>query len=309
MELRHLRYFAAIADLGSISEAGRRLHVSQSTISEQIADLEQEVGGALLDRSAGRVRLTPQGAIFLAEARKTLLAAEHAVEVAQRSLAGKLGTLSIGFFLWGVGGFFPRLIREYRRLHPGVRLSLVELDTAGQMEALSTGKIDFGFTRPLLPPYDDRFASELLYEDPIVVVMPRDHALSRRKLRMEELAAEHFVLCERRVTPTLYDSILGLCTKAGFSPEIVNTSATWAGVLTLVESGEGVALVPSGVRHLRTQGVVFRRLEPETVRVGMALAWRPESRGILHDDFLKLVRANRSRLREGDLRNRSSHVR
>lgn len=296
MELRHLRYFVAIADLGSISEAGRRLHVSQSTISEQVADLEAEVGGSLFDRRAGRVRLTPQGIIFLTEARKTLLAAERTVDVTRRSLAGKLGTLSIGFFLWGVGGFFPRLIREYRRLHPGVRLSLVELDTVGQMEALAAGKIDFGFTRPLLPPFDRMFESELLYEDPIVVVMPRDHELSRGRLRMEDLASERFVLCERRVTPALFDGILGLCTGAGFSPEIVNTSATWAGVLTLVESGEGVALVPAGVRHLRTRGVLFRRLQPETVRVGMSLAWRPESQSILHQDFLRLVRTQRGKM-------------
>ncbi len=296
MELRHLRYFVATADLGSISEAGRRLHVSQSTVSEQVADLEGEIGGALFDRSGGRVRLTPQGAIFLAEARKTLLAAERTVDVTRQSLAGKLGTLSIGFFLWGVGGFFPRLIREYRRLHPGVRLSLVELDTTGQMEALTTGKIDFGFTRPLLPPFDRLFESELLYEDPIVVVMPRDHPLSHGRLRMADLATERFVLCERRVTPGLFDGILGLCTGAGFSPEIVNTSATWAGVLTLVESGEGIALVPAGVRHLRTRGVLLRRLQPETVRVGVSMAWRPESQSLLHQDFLRLVRSQRGRM-------------
>lgn len=296
MELRHLRYFAAIADLGSFSAAGRRLHVSQSTISEQMADLEAEIGGLLFDRGARRVRLTAQGAIFLAEARKTLLAAERTVEITQRSMAGKLGTLSIGFFLWGVGGFFPRLIREYRRLHPGVRLSLVEMDTVAQMEALTAEKIDFGFTRPLLPPFDRVLESELLYEDPIVVVMPRDHMLSRGRLRMAQLAEERFVLCERRVTPALYDGILGLCTNSGFSPEIVNTSATWAGVLTLVESGEGIALVPAGVRHLRTRGVVFRRLEPETVKVGLALAWRSQSLGMLQQDFLRLVRANRDRM-------------
>ena len=110
------------------------------------------------------------------------------------------------------------------------------------------------------------------------------------------------MLCERRVTPSLFDNILGICTGAGFSPEIVNTSATWAGVLTLVESGEGVALVPAGVRHLRTRGVVFRHLEPETVRVGVSLAWNPETLGILQQDFLALVRANKDRIRrsEGD---------
>ncbi len=300
MELRHLRYFCAIADSGSFSEASRHLHVSQSTISEQMADLEQEVGGALLDRRSRGPRLTAQGSIFLVEARKTLLAAERAMDVTQRSLEGKLGTLSIGFFLWGAGDFFPRIIREYRRLHPQVRVSLYEMDAMSQPEALVSGKIDMGFTRPLLPPYDRVLQSELLYEDPIVVVLPSDHRLARRRITIQQLAAEPFVLCERRVTPSLFDNILGICTNAGFSPEIVNTSATWAGVLTLVESGEGVALVPAGVRHLRTRGVVFRHLEPETVRVGVALVWNPETLGILQQDFLALVRANKERIRRSE---------
>src|ERR1700731_3719649 len=143
MELRHLRYFCAVADHGSFSEAGRQLRVSQSAISEQIADLEREVGGALLKRASGRTRLTPHGQLFLAEARKTLLAANRAVEITNRSLLGQIGSLSIGFFLWGAGGFFARIIREYRKLHPDIKLSLYEMRTPEQIEALMAGKTDF----------------------------------------------------------------------------------------------------------------------------------------------------------------------
>ena len=300
MELRHLRYFCALADAGSFSEASRQLHISQSTVSEQVADLEAEVGGPLLDRSARKIRLTAQGLIFLAEARKTLVAAERAVEVTQRSLQGKLGTLSVGFFLWGAGGFFPRLIREYRRLHPEVRLSLYEMDNPAQLEALVAGKIDVGFTRPLRPPFDRSLHSELLYEDPIVAVLPRDHRLSGGMIALRELAAEQLVLCERRANPMLFDSILNLCTGAGFSPEIVNTSTTWAGVLTLVESGEGISLVPSGVQHLRTRGVTFRPLEPETIRIGLSVAWNPENVGVIQQNFLQLVRENKDRIQTSD---------
>ena len=115
MELRHLRYFRSVAELGSFSAAARRLHVAQSSVSEQVADLEAELGGPLLDRKGRGVRLTPMGAVFLAEAQKTREAAERAVEVTRSSMRGEVGTLSIGFFLWGAGGFFPRIIREYRR--------------------------------------------------------------------------------------------------------------------------------------------------------------------------------------------------
>lgn len=297
MELRHLRYFCAVADHGTFTEAGNKLHVSQSSISEQLADLEREVGGALLNRAAGRTRLTPQGEIFLAEARNTLLAADHAIEIAQRSFRGEIGTIAIGFFLWGAGDFFARLIRDYRKLYPNIKLSLHEMHTPEQMESLTTGKIDVGFTRPLEPPFNRTLQAELLFQDPLVVVLPSDHRLAGKFVTIHALKAEPFVMCERDVSPAVFDSILALCTSVGFSPRIVNSSTTWAGVLTLVESGEGVALVPSGVRHLRTPGVVFVRLSPQTARVGLAVAWNPRFESPIQEGFLKLVRDNKDVIR------------
>ncbi len=192
MELRHLRYFCALADHGTFSKASRALHISQSAISEQIADLEQEVGGSLLDRSQRPTRLTLQGEVFLEEARKTLLAAERTVEMTRLSMQGQMGTLAIGFFLWGAGGFFARIIREYRRLYPNVRLSLYDMHTSVQMEALNSGQIDIGFSRPLEPPFNRMFRSELLYNDPVVIALPREHPLAAPSIRIEEFAAEPF---------------------------------------------------------------------------------------------------------------------
>ncbi len=296
MELRHLRYFCAVADYGTFSAAGRKLHVSQSAISEQLADLEREIGGALLDRTSGRTRLTPQGKLFLAEARKTLLAADRAVDIAQRSLHGQIGTLAIGFFLWGAGSFFSRLVRDYRRLYPEIRLTLHEGHTHAQMDGLTSGKIDVAFTRPLEPPFDRILRSELILRDPVVVVLPRDHRLAGKRISISDLAAESFVMCERHITPALFDSILALCSTAGFSPHIGNTSTTWAGVLTLVEAGEGVALVPSGVRYLRTPGIVFSRLVPQNTHVGLAVAWNPQNENPIQQGFLRLVRENKDRI-------------
>ncbi len=296
MELRHLRYFCAVADHGSFSEAGRQLHVSQSAISEQIADLEREVGGALLKRTSGRTRLTPHGQLFLAEARKTLLAADRAVEVTSRSISGQMGSLSIGFFLWGAGGFFARIIREYRKLHPGIKLALHEMRTPEQMEALSAGKIDVAFARPLEPPFDRTLRAELLYRDPVVVALPRNHPLAGKPVSIAALAGERFVLCDRPLTPVLFDGILALCSAAGFSPNIVNTPETWSSVLTLVESGEGIGLVPSGVRYLRPSGVIFSPIVPQTLHIGLAVAWNPENEGPILQDFLRLVRDNKDRI-------------
>ncbi len=297
MELRHLRYLAAVAEYGTFREAARRLHVSQSAISEQIADLEHEVGGALIARGQRATSLTPQGLIFLEEALKTLASADRAVDLTRRSLLGQEGSLAIGFFLWGSGGFFPSLIREFRTLHPQVKLTLIEMLTQEQMEALNTGKIDLGFTRPLEPPHDRTLRSELLLNDPIVAVLPRDHPLASGPVRMEDLIRERFVTSERRNNPTLYDAVIGLCTQAGFSPNLVNSSATWSGVLMLVESGEGVALVPSGVRYLGSASLVFAEIVPQTAHIGISIAWNPRNEGPVVQSFLRLVRANKDRIR------------
>jgi len=297
MELRHLRYLAAVAEFGTFREAGRRLHISQSAISEQIADLEHEVGGPLVDRGQGLTRLTPQGVLFLGEARKTLASADRAVDLARRSLLGEEGSLAIGFFLWGAGGFFASIIRDFRKLHPRVKLTLVEMPTYEQMEAFESGKIDLGFTRPVEPPYDRILRSELLLNDPIMAVMPRDHPLASGPVRIEDLARERFVMSERTNNPTLFDMIVGMCTQAGFSPNLVNSSATWSGVLTLVEAGEGVALVPSGVRYLGTPGLVFADVLPQTAHVGLSIAWDPRNEGPVVQNFLRLVRANKDRIR------------
>ncbi|MBB5326810.1 LysR family transcriptional regulator [Tunturiibacter gelidoferens] len=296
MELRHLRYLCAVAEHATFSEAGRRLHISQSAISEQIADLEREVGGPLLYRNSGRTRLTPQGQLFLAEARKTLAAADHALEITQRSLLGQVGSLSIGFFLWGAGGFFARIIRDYRKLYPGIKLSLYEMRTPEQMEALTGGKIDIAFARPLEPPFDQTLRAELLYQDPVVVVLPRDHPLAGKPISIGSLATERLVLCDRQMTPALYDGIVSLCSASGFSPNIVNTAATWSSVLTLVESGEGAALVPSGVRYLRPTGIVFSPLVPQNLHMGLAVAWNPQNEDPIQQNFLRLVRDNKDRI-------------
>lgn len=296
MELRHLRYFSAVAELGSFTAAARRLHVAQSSVSEQIADLEHELGGALLDRTGRQIRLTPMGSVFLEEARKTLSAAGRAVEVTRRTMRGETGTLSIGFFLWGAGGFFPRIIREYRRRRPGIRLSLLEMHANEQVQALERGRLDVGLTRPPDASAERILSSELLFRDPVVVAVRPDHAFAGREVRTEELRDEQLVLAERASNPLLFDSILSLFAAQGFAPNIANTSTTWSGVLTLVEAGEGVALVPGGVRQLRTRGLTFCKLVPEELFLGLSAVWNPRHVGPALEAFLLLLRENKERI-------------
>ena len=296
MELRHLRYFSAVAELGSFTAAARRLHVAQSSVSEQIADLEHELGGPLLNRSGRRIRLTPMGIVFLEETRKTIAAADRAVEVTRRTMRGEEGMLSIGFFLWGAGGFFPRIVREYRLRRPGIRLSLLEMHANQQVEALERGQLDVGLTRPLDAATARILHSELLFRDPVLVAVRPDHAFAGRSVAVHELRDEALVLAERLANPILFDSILTMCGAKGFSPTVVNTSSTWSGVLTLVEAGEGIALVPAGVRQLRIRGLAFCRLSPETLFVGLAAVWNPQHVGLALEAFLQLLRENKERI-------------
>ncbi|HEV2274835.1 MAG TPA: LysR substrate-binding domain-containing protein [Acidobacteriaceae bacterium] len=289
MELRHLRYFCAIAEWKGFNRAARALHVSQSAISEQILDLESEIGVPLLNRTQHKISLTPPGEIFLEEARRVLAAANHAVEMAQRSNRGEIGYLSIGFLVWGTGAFFPKIIRGFRRQHPGVQLSLLEILPQAQSEALLKGTIDIGFTRPLQPPYDQQLRSELLYMDPLMAVLPVDHRLASGPLALEALAEEQFILCDREISPTLFDKITSLCVQAGFAPRITQTSNLLSSVLTLVQAGEGVTLIPASLRHMRFSDLAFCPLTA-TSSVEMVMAWSPDREGALRNAFLDFVR-------------------
>jgi DNA-binding transcriptional LysR family regulator len=290
MELRHLRYFCAVADWHGFNRAGRALHVSQSAISEQILDLENEIGVPLLNRTQRQISLTPAGEIFLEEARKVLAAADRAVEVTQRSARGETGPLTVGFLVWATGRFFAPIIREFRRLYPAVRLSLMEMTPAQQSEALLSGSIDIGFTRPLQSPYDRLLRSETLYVDPLIAVLPVDHPLANRPLRLQELAEEPFVVCDRSLSPTLFDKITATCALAGFSPRITQTSNVLSSVLTLVQAGEGVTLIPSSLQHYRFNDLSYCPLIEPVGTVELVMAWSPEREGGIQKAFLNFMR-------------------
>jgi len=298
MELRHLRYFCAVADWRGFNRAAQALHVSQSAISEQILALEHEMGVPLLNRNQRQVSLTPAGEIFLEEGRKVLVAADRAVEATQRSARGETGPLTVGFLVWATGRFFAPIIREFRRLYPDVRLSLMEMAPAQQSEALLSGSIDIGFTRPLQSPYDRLLRSETLYVDPLIAVLPVDHPLANHPLRLQELANEPFVVCDRTLSPTLFDKITALCAQAGFSPKITQTSNVLSSVLILVQAGEGVTLIPSSLQHYRFSDLSYCPLIEPAGTVELVMAWSPEREGGIQKAFLDFMRSKRESIQE-----------
>jgi DNA-binding transcriptional LysR family regulator len=295
MELRHLRYFQAVAENHGFSRGARLLHVSQSAVSEQVADLEREVGVKLLTRERQTIRLTQPGEIFLEQARKVLSAADQAIEMARRSSRGEIGTLSLGFFTGGTGTMVPRIVRHFRRRHPGVRVSIMEMVPSLQSEALLNGTLDVGFTRPLDPPFDRHLRSELLYPDPLIAVLPRTHPKAGGPVDLRALAREQFVLVARETSPALFDKIIACCSVAGFSPQIVATAGVWSSAVLLVQAGTGIAILPSNLQQGGLRDLAFCPLTNRGASIDLVIAWAPERETAIRDAFLDLVRAHRDR--------------
>ena len=290
MELRHLRYFCAVAAHQGFSRSARALHVSQSAISEQISDLEHEIGVPLLVRGQQRTTLTLSGEVFLSEAQRVLAAADSAVETARRASRGEIGALKVGFFNGGTGAGVPEIIKNFRRLRPDVRVTLSDMVPGLQSKALIDGSLDVGFTRPLETPFDQLLRSELLYLDPLVAVFSKDHPLAGGAVDLRSLARERFVLVARESSPSLFGKILALCSEAGFSPHIVGTGVAWASVALLVEAGEGIAILPSNLQHGAAKNLAFCPLTNRGAAIGLFLAWSPQREGPVLKAFLNLVR-------------------
>lgn len=291
MELRHLRYFCAVADAGGFARAASVLHISQSAISEQIRNLEEELGVDLFDRREHKPRITPHGQLFLQEARRILLASASAIEMVQRAARGEVGTLTIGFFIGGTGSFFSRIIRNFRRRYPGVRVSVVEMTPTQQYKALLAGEIDIGFTRELEVAMRSQLKAEHFYSEPLMVALPKDHPLATSTvLSLEEVATERFVTTSRDTSPALFDKIIALCRQAGFSPAIAAHASVASGALTLVAAGEGIAILPQNSQVVAGAEVIYRPISNRDAFIDLVIAWDPRRKTELHESFLELTR-------------------
>ncbi|HTN51120.1 MAG TPA: LysR substrate-binding domain-containing protein [Anaeromyxobacter sp.] len=289
MELRHLRYFLAVAEELHFGRAAARLHIAQPPLSQQIQQLERELGYALFLRTQRRVRLTEAGAAFRAEARSILERLEQAAAAAGRVARGEAGSLAVGFVASATFALLPRLYRRFRERQPGVALSLEELSTAEQVEALRAGRIQVGLARP--PVGDDSLEAEPLADEPLVAALPARHPLARRgALPLRALADEPFVLFPRHPRPGWIDVVREACRSAGFRPAVAQEVLELSTAVTLVAAGIGVTLVPASAQGLRLDGVAYRALRAPAPRTRLVALRRPEERRATVDRFLEVVR-------------------
>lgn len=263
MELRHLRYFVAVAEELSFTRAAARLHIGQPPLSHQIQALEEEVGARLLDRSRRHVRLTEAGVQFLEDARRILSLSASAADTARRTERGELGRLRIAFVKSTVfTELFPKVINAFRRQFPKVTLELQELSTMRQVEALNNEALDMGFMRPTDPGITGGLQSTTLREYGLAAVLPVRHRLTRRKsVRIEDLAKESFIMFPFDEGTTLRPQIFSLCREAGFEPQVVMEAREAATVIGLVAAGCGVTILPEIFKGIHLKDICFRRLD------------------------------------------------
>ena len=289
IELRHLRYFIAVAEELHFGRAARKLGIAQPPLSLQIQRLEAELGTSLFDRTSRRVQLTPAGRTLLEEGRRALAGVRDAVDAAQRASRGETGSLTVAFAASVMFLSLPRVIRQFRESFPGVRLELRELGTGPQMIALRNGDLDLGFLRE--PPPDDELETETIMTERLLIAVSKRHPLARRRrVQLTDVANDDFVLFPRDLAPGLYGHVLRVCAEAGVHPRIVQTSREMYTTVSLVEAGMGVTIIPESVRQMGRRGVQYFPISSEAATTRIDAAWRTDNINPIRESFLGIAR-------------------
>ena len=251
MELRHLRYFVAVAEEQNVTRAAARLRVSQPPLSRQIRDLEEELGVELFRRTAKSVALTEAGKLFLNEARAVLLRAETAVRTVRALAEGDRGRLRVGYAPSLSAELLPRALRAFEAAAPGVRVALHDLSSEECMQKLAARKIDLALTVRPGAACLSGLAFEKLVSYPLCCALATGHPLApKRSLRIEQLKAEKFIVYAREDYPEYHVWLGKLCRTAGFEPRAMEEYDGVSGLIAAVEAGRGAAIVTSSIRHL-----------------------------------------------------------
>lgn len=295
MDIRHLRYFLAVAETGHMTRAAERLGIQQPPLSLQIKALEKELGVALFHRHPKGVALSDAGRLFEMEARRLVDDMAAMEQRMARVARGELGVLNVGFTSSAAAHeFTPEALRACRRAWPGITLSIREDHAAGITDAVAAGRLHCGLIRvPVSQPEGLTF--EVLLREPVLVALPGDHALAVRKttrpVTLAELRDEGFILVRQPGAPGLYANLLALCEAQGFRPRIAAEVERMVTSLNLVAAGAGIAVVPSSMRGLHPHAVVYLPLADGTpLDAPLTLVYRTADGAGPAAHFLKIAR-------------------
>jgi len=288
MELRHIKYFVAVAEELHFGKAAARLNMSQPPLSQQIRQLEDELGFPLFYRNKHHVELTEAGKVFLEETRLTLEHLEKSRVMAEKAHQGAKGRLVVGFLGSTTYNVVP-LLGQYKLRYPMVDLTLHQMKSDRQLQALRDRSIHLGIVRNPVDTPD--LASETLMTEPFAAILPKRHRLAEREsLNMLDLQDEPFIVSSRYSGATYYDAVMSLCEQAGFSPNIALEVPELHTIVAFVSEGMGVALVPASYRHQQNEGVVYRELRNVDAMLRTVLIWRKDEPSPILREFVELSR-------------------
>jgi DNA-binding transcriptional LysR family regulator len=291
MELRHLKYFLAVAEELNFTRAARRLHMAQPPLTQQIKALEAEIGVALFDRSRYRIALTEGGKVFADDVARILGEVRLAVLAAQRAARGVVGQLRVGFT--ESASFNPLVTSAFRSLRtafPQVDVSLEEHQSLELYTALKESRIDAAFVRPPLS-NSAGVTLHMLQKEAMVLAVPNWHRLAARKtVALRELRSEAFILYPRSVRPGLADAVVTACEKAGFTPRVEQYAPQMSSTINLVAASLGISIVPQSMAGLQPQAVAYIRLRGRPVEAALAIAFRTDERSPIVLKFVEITR-------------------
>jgi DNA-binding transcriptional LysR family regulator len=296
MELRHLKYFVAVAEERHFTRAAQRLGMAQPPLSHQIQKLEHEVGTLLFRRLTRGVELTEAGHVLYEDARKMLDLAERAFSRVQSAARGQTGSVRVGFASSTV--FHPivsRIVRTYRESHPHVSICPSESNISSLVEGLIEEQIDVAIIRQTSL-VTERLHPVPLLDEKMLLVLPPDHRLSRSaRIPLVEMASEQLILFPRAIAPVLYDDVISACQRAGFSPKLGQESTQVASAVSMVAAGFGITVVPDSIRLVHPGGVTYHEIAGPQPLAHILAAYRSDERSKVVRDFVNVVRLEATR--------------
>jgi DNA-binding transcriptional LysR family regulator len=287
MELRHLRYFLAVAEELHFGRAAARVHIAQPPLSKQIQQLEKEIGIQLFNRTRRSVQLTDAGKVFQREAYKIFESLEKGTLKAKLASRGEAGWLSIGFIGSSTYEVLPSVLRKFRQKYPEVELVLQEIQSSEQNQALQERRIHVSFAR--FPKMEQGLVFETIYKEHLVVALPESHSLNKKKsLKLSDLADQPFILFPHQ--PSAHaENTIQVFSNAGLPPRIVQTVEEMHTALGLVAAGIGVTLVPSSMKKTQRKGIVYLNLVGPTPVLEMKMGYRENEASPVLSRFIETV--------------------
>jgi DNA-binding transcriptional LysR family regulator len=289
MELRQIRSFLSIAETLHFGRTAEMIHLSQPALSLQIRALEDEIGVRLFERNRRKTALTAAGAAFREDATGALLRLDQAVHKAKLAANGKLGILRIGFVSTAGNEIVPAIIRQFRELNAEVEFFLRNILTMDQIQMLEAGSLDIGFLRL---PIGEHSGLEVVtvHREPFVLVVPSSHKLAKRKrVRLREVSGQDFVMYERTYATGFHDLIFGMLRDAGIIPKVCQTAGEMPMLISLVDSGVGVAILPASAVKRSVASVVACEIADKIPMSEIGIAVQKGSRAPVLDNFRSLA--------------------